>query len=112
MAMTAAGGKLLMTEEWTARMWEKWSREGSSSRGGDGKHCGKAPVMWGRTYTRRHRARDVRRAAERAARTEESRDQFSGARMTRAEESRDQASGECMTRAEESHQEGHGQISG
>jgi ribosomal protein L17 len=22
-------------------------------------------VMWGRTYTRRHRARDVRRAAER-----------------------------------------------
>jgi hypothetical protein len=27
-------------------------------------------VMWGRTYSRRHRARDVRRAAERAARTE------------------------------------------
>jgi hypothetical protein len=24
-------------------------------------------VMWGRTYTRRRRARDVRRAAERAA---------------------------------------------
>ena len=43
MAMTVAGGKLLMTEEWTARMREKWSGEGSSSRGGDGKRCGKAP---------------------------------------------------------------------
>jgi len=27
-------------------------------------------VMWGRTYSRRRRARDVRRASERAARTE------------------------------------------
>jgi hypothetical protein len=26
------------------------------------------PVMYGNTYTRRHRARDVRRAAERAGR--------------------------------------------
>jgi hypothetical protein len=31
---------------------------------------GGGDVMWGRTYTRRHRARDVRRAAERAARAE------------------------------------------
>ena len=29
---------------------------------------GEGDVMWGKTYTRRRRARDVRRAAERAAR--------------------------------------------
>jgi len=29
---------------------------------------GEGDVMWGKTYTRRHRARDVRRAAERVAR--------------------------------------------
>jgi hypothetical protein len=28
---------------------------------------GRGDVMWGRTYTRRRRARDVRRATERAA---------------------------------------------
>jgi hypothetical protein len=61
--------------------------------------------MWGRTYTRHHRARDVRRAAERA---EESHDQFSGERMTRAEESRDQSNGE----RKESRREGHDQIGG
>jgi hypothetical protein len=69
---------------------------------------GGGDVMWGRTYTRRHRARDVRQAAERAARTEESRDQFNGERMTRAEESRDQSSGE----RKESRREGHDQIGG
>ena len=35
---------------------------------------GGGDVMWGRTYSRRRRARDARRAAERTARTEESRD--------------------------------------
>jgi hypothetical protein len=39
----AYNGKLLLTEEWVARMKEKQSREGSSSRGGDGKRRGKAP---------------------------------------------------------------------
>ena len=43
-ATAAAGsGKLLLAEEWVARMKEKLSGEGSSSRGGDGKRCGKAP---------------------------------------------------------------------
>lgn len=42
-ATTAAGDNLLMTEEWTARMWEKRSREGSSSRGGNDMRRGKAP---------------------------------------------------------------------
>jgi hypothetical protein len=35
-------------------------------------------VMWGRTYTRRRRARDIRRAAERAA--EQARDADAQAR--------------------------------
>ena len=35
-------GKLLLTEEWAARMKEKKSGEASSSRGGDGKRRGKA----------------------------------------------------------------------
>ena len=37
--------------------------------GGGAVHMGHGvpPVMWGRTYARRHRARDVRRAGERAA---------------------------------------------
>ena len=40
---TSADGKLLLTEEeWTSRMWEKRSGEGSSCRGGDGKHRVKA----------------------------------------------------------------------
>jgi len=43
MAMIEAGSKLLMTEEWTAWMREKWSREGSSSHGGNGKRRDKAP---------------------------------------------------------------------
>ena len=42
-AATSVGGKLLMTEEWTARMRVKQFGEGSSSRGGDGKRRGKAP---------------------------------------------------------------------
>ncbi|XP_066354689.1 uncharacterized protein [Miscanthus floridulus] len=37
-------GKLLLTEEeWTARMKERWSGEGSSSRGGHDKRRGKVP---------------------------------------------------------------------
>jgi hypothetical protein len=43
MAMTDSGKLLLTEEEWTARMKEGWSGEGSSSHGGDGKRHGKAP---------------------------------------------------------------------
>ena len=39
---TTDSGKLLLTEEWAARMKEKKSEEASSSRGGDGKRRGKA----------------------------------------------------------------------
>jgi len=40
---TTDSGKLLLTElEWAARMMEKKSGEASSSRGDDGKRCGKA----------------------------------------------------------------------
>ena len=39
---TTDSGKLLLTEEWAARMKEKKSGEASSSRGGDGKLRGKA----------------------------------------------------------------------
>ena len=39
---TTDSGKLLLTEEWAVRMKEKKSGEASSSRGGDGKRCGKA----------------------------------------------------------------------
>ena len=39
---TTDSGKLLLTEEWAARMKVKKSREASSSRGGDGKRRGKA----------------------------------------------------------------------
>jgi hypothetical protein len=41
---TTDSGKLLLTEEWTARMKEKKSGEASSSYGGDGKDCGKASL--------------------------------------------------------------------
>ena len=42
---TTYSGKLLLTEEeWAARMKEKKSREASSSRGGNGKRHGKAPL--------------------------------------------------------------------
>ena len=51
-ATTAAGDNLLMTEEWMARMWEKRSREGSSSRGGDDKRRGKAPQKDGEPLDR------------------------------------------------------------
>ncbi|XP_066361390.1 uncharacterized protein [Miscanthus floridulus] len=40
---TTDSGKLLLTEEWTARMKEKKSGESSSNRSGDGKRRGKAP---------------------------------------------------------------------
>ena len=40
--MTDSSKLLLTEEEWAARMKEKKSREASSSRGGDGKHRGKA----------------------------------------------------------------------
>jgi hypothetical protein len=41
---TMDSGKLLLTEEeWTARMKEGRSGEGSSSHGGDGKRRSKAP---------------------------------------------------------------------
>ena len=40
--VTTDSGKLLLTEEWAARMKEKTSEEASSSRGGDGKRRSKA----------------------------------------------------------------------
>ena len=39
---TTDNGKLLLTEEWAARMKEKKSRDASSSHGGDGKRHDKA----------------------------------------------------------------------
>ena len=42
--ITMDNGKLLLTEEWAARMKEKKSGKASSSRGGDGKCHGKASL--------------------------------------------------------------------